>query len=86
MTDIGQVRSGVTCGEGTQTYQVLVDRPDLTADGVVRVRFQDTGADYDPSIADVWTLATLCAPASHPLRTREIRGCGGRMRTDLFTT
>ncbi|WP_308290241.1 family 78 glycoside hydrolase catalytic domain [Mumia sp. zg.B53] len=43
-------------GEGTQTYQVLVDRPDLTADGTVRVRFQDTGADYDPSIADVWSL------------------------------
>ena len=43
-------------GEGAQTYQVLVDRPDLTADGVVRVRFQDTGADYDPSIADVWSL------------------------------
>ncbi|WP_243842820.1 family 78 glycoside hydrolase catalytic domain [Mumia sp. ZJ430] len=43
-------------GAGTQTYQVLVDRPDLTADGVVRVRFQDTGADYDPSIADVWSL------------------------------
>ncbi|KAA1425467.1 Bacterial alpha-L-rhamnosidase [Mumia zhuanghuii] len=43
-------------GAGAQTYQVLVDRPDLTADGVVRVRFQDTGADYDPSIADVWSL------------------------------
>ncbi|MGH1564200.1 family 78 glycoside hydrolase catalytic domain [Mumia sp. DW29H23] len=43
-------------GAGAQTYQVLVDRPDLTADGKVRVRFQDTGADYDPSIADVWSL------------------------------
>ncbi|WP_370616879.1 family 78 glycoside hydrolase catalytic domain [Mumia qirimensis] len=43
-------------GAGKQVYQVLVDRPDLTADGTVRVRFQDTGADYDPSIADVWSV------------------------------
>ncbi|MEN0069768.1 MAG: alpha-L-rhamnosidase C-terminal domain-containing protein, partial [Propionicimonas sp.] len=45
-----------TTGAGTERFQVLVDRPELSADGVVRVRFQDTGADNDPSIADVWSL------------------------------
>jgi hypothetical protein len=45
-------------GEGTVTYQVLVDRPDLTADGSVRVRFAEDadGRNYDPSIADVWSV------------------------------
>jgi alpha-L-rhamnosidase len=41
-------------GAGWLTYQFVVDEPELTADGVVRVRFQDVGEDYDPSIADVW--------------------------------
>jgi alpha-L-rhamnosidase len=27
-----------------------------TADGRVRIRFQDVPGDYDPSIADVWSL------------------------------
>jgi len=45
-------------GEGTVSYQILVDRADLTADGSVRVRFQEDaeGRNYDPSIADVWSL------------------------------
>ncbi|MEV6814325.1 NEW3 domain-containing protein [Micromonospora sp. NPDC051296] len=43
-------------GAGTVTYQFVVDRPDLTADGKVRVRFLDTGEGYDPSIADVWAV------------------------------
>ena len=43
-------------GMGSVSYQFLVDRPALTSDGTVRVRFQDVGADYDPSIADVWSL------------------------------
>ncbi|HYH34642.1 MAG TPA: family 78 glycoside hydrolase catalytic domain [Nocardioides sp.] len=43
-------------GMGSVSYQFLVDRPDLTSDGIVRLRFQDVGADYDPSIADVWSL------------------------------
>ncbi len=43
-------------GAGTVTYQFVVDRPDLTADGKVRVRFLDTGEGYDPSIADVWAI------------------------------
>ena len=45
-------------GEGTVVYQILVDRADLTADGTVRVRFQEDadGRNYDPSIADVWSL------------------------------
>jgi hypothetical protein len=45
-------------GQGTVAYQVLVDRADLTADGTVRVRFQEDadGRNYDPSIADVWSV------------------------------
>ncbi|GIG91471.1 hypothetical protein Pen02_64070 [Plantactinospora endophytica] len=43
-------------GVGTVSYQFVVDRPESTADGVVRVRFQDTGEGYDPSIADAWAL------------------------------
>ncbi len=41
-------------GAGSLSFQFVVDEPELTQDGVARVRFQDTGADYDPSIADVW--------------------------------
>nr|GID87135.1 hypothetical protein Ade03nite_60590 [Actinoplanes derwentensis] len=44
--------------EGTVSYQILVDRADLGADGTVRVRFQEDsgGHNYDPSIADVWSV------------------------------
>jgi len=44
-------------GQGSVSYQFVLDRPDLTKDGVVRMRFQDVDADYDPSIADVWSIA-----------------------------
>jgi hypothetical protein len=44
-------------GQGALTWQFVLDRPDLTKDGVVRLRFQDVDADYDPSIADVWSIA-----------------------------
>ncbi|HTH05380.1 MAG TPA: alpha-L-rhamnosidase C-terminal domain-containing protein, partial [Ilumatobacteraceae bacterium] len=43
-------------GTGTMTYQFLVDDDDITADGTVRLRFQDVDGGYDPSIADVWVL------------------------------
>ena len=43
-------------GQGTMTHQFLVEPSALTADGSVRIRFQDTGADYDPSVADVWVV------------------------------
>ena len=43
-------------GVGTVSYQFVVDRPEATQDGVVRVRFRDMGEGYDPSIADVWTM------------------------------
>jgi alpha-L-rhamnosidase len=45
-------------GEGTVSYQILVERTDLTTDGTVRVRFQEDaeGRNYDPSIADVWSM------------------------------
>ena len=43
-------------GEGTIVHQFVVDPSAATADGTVRMRFQDTGADYDPSVADVWVV------------------------------
>jgi alpha-L-rhamnosidase len=43
-------------GQGTITHQFVVEPSAVTADGTVRVRFQDTGADYDPSVADVWIV------------------------------
>ncbi|GAB3932449.1 alpha-L-rhamnosidase [Micromonospora vulcania] len=48
-------------GPGTVSYQFVVDRPDATRDGVVRVRYQDTGGGYDPSIADVWVTPVPAA-------------------------
>ncbi|WP_431953381.1 family 78 glycoside hydrolase catalytic domain [Actinacidiphila sp. bgisy167] len=43
-------------GQGTVVHQFVVDPSAATSDGTVRLRFQDTGADYDPSIADVWVV------------------------------
>ncbi|WP_438354333.1 family 78 glycoside hydrolase catalytic domain [Microbacterium sp. CJ88] len=43
-------------GEGVMEYQFVVDDPTITADGTVRLRFQDVDGAYDPSIADVWIL------------------------------
>ncbi|MDQ4109728.1 MAG: family 78 glycoside hydrolase catalytic domain [Actinomycetota bacterium] len=43
-------------GQGTMTHQFLVEPSALTADGSVRIRFRDTGVDYDPSVADVWVV------------------------------
>ncbi|UPK75518.1 family 78 glycoside hydrolase catalytic domain [Nocardioidaceae bacterium SCSIO 66511] len=43
-------------GEGTIAYQFVVDEPDASSDGTVRIRFLDTEGDYDPSIADVWVV------------------------------
>ncbi|WP_089020419.1 alpha-L-rhamnosidase-related protein [Micromonospora coriariae] len=48
-------------GAGTVSYQFVVDLPDATGDGVVRVRFRDTGDGYDPSIADVWATPVPAA-------------------------
>ncbi|TBN56436.1 alfa-L-rhamnosidase [Glaciihabitans arcticus] len=43
---------------GTSSYQVLVDDPAaFSTTGTVRVRFLHNSSNYDPSIADVWTLA-----------------------------
>ncbi|MGW0087327.1 family 78 glycoside hydrolase catalytic domain [Streptomyces sp. NPDC003393] len=44
-------------GQGSLSYQFVVDRPDLVGNGVVRLRFQDVGTDYDPSIADLWAIS-----------------------------
>ncbi|MGO4184271.1 family 78 glycoside hydrolase catalytic domain [Paenibacillus sp. TAF43_2] len=43
---------------GIVTYQFVVDDISLTKDGKVTVRFQEDeeGRNYDPSIADVWTM------------------------------
>jgi hypothetical protein len=43
-------------GTGSLSYQFLVEPSAATADGKVRVRFQDVGQDYDPSIADLWSV------------------------------
>ncbi|WP_082008380.1 family 78 glycoside hydrolase catalytic domain [Microbacterium mangrovi] len=43
-------------GAGTATTQFLVDDPAVSADGTVRLRFQDLDGGYDPSIADIWIL------------------------------
>lgn len=45
-------------GGGTVTYQFAVDDPALLESGTVRIRFQEDeeGRNYDPSIADVWTM------------------------------
>ncbi|MFE7224906.1 family 78 glycoside hydrolase catalytic domain [Nocardioides sp. NPDC057577] len=43
-------------GQGTMTHQFLVEPSAQTTDGSVRLRFRDTGADYDPSVADVWVV------------------------------
>ncbi|MFI6962209.1 family 78 glycoside hydrolase catalytic domain [Streptomyces sp. NPDC050255] len=43
-------------GQSTIVHQFVVAPSASTSDGTVRFRFQDTGADYDPSIADVWVL------------------------------
>ncbi|WP_431964763.1 family 78 glycoside hydrolase catalytic domain [Actinacidiphila sp. bgisy160] len=43
-------------GQGTVTHQFVVEPSAGTSDGTVRLRFQDTGGDYDPSIADVWVV------------------------------
>ncbi|WP_226037460.1 family 78 glycoside hydrolase catalytic domain [Aquibacillus saliphilus] len=43
---------------GTVTYQFIVEDLSLTEEGLVTVRFQEDeeGRNYDPSIADVWTI------------------------------
>ena len=43
-------------GQGSLSYQFLVEEPAASADGVATLRFQDVGADYDPSIADLWVI------------------------------
>ncbi|MDX3659609.1 family 78 glycoside hydrolase catalytic domain [Streptomyces sp. ID05-26A] len=46
-------------GNGTVTYQFVVQPSADTADGKVRIRFQDVPGDYDPSIADVWSMSLI---------------------------
>jgi alpha-L-rhamnosidase len=51
-------RENHTTSGGTVTYQFVVDDLSLTQSGNVTVRFQEDeeGRNYDPSIADVWTM------------------------------
>jgi hypothetical protein len=42
---------------GGATYQYVVPPSAANADGKVRIRLQDVLGDYDPSIADVWSVA-----------------------------
>ncbi|HEX7188637.1 MAG TPA: NEW3 domain-containing protein, partial [Actinomycetes bacterium] len=49
-------------GMASLSYQFVVDEAAAVAateDGVVRVRYQDVDADYDPSIADVWATPVM---------------------------
>jgi hypothetical protein len=48
-------------GQGSLSYQFVVEPSAETADGMVRIRFQDVGADYDPSIADLWSVPVAAA-------------------------
>ncbi|QYJ03014.1 family 78 glycoside hydrolase catalytic domain [Nocardioides panacisoli] len=45
-------------GAGARTHQFVVEPSAATADGTVRMRFQDVDGDYDPSVADVWVVPT----------------------------
>lgn len=56
VTVLEQRYARTASGTGTMTYQFLVENADITADGTVRLRFQDVDGGYDPSIADVWIL------------------------------
>ena len=60
-----------TGGLGTEIYQVLVDDPTLLTGDTVTVRFQNNpqGLNYDPSIADVWTLPAPGADTTAPALT-----------------
>ncbi|MEV0489996.1 OmpL47-type beta-barrel domain-containing protein [Streptomyces atratus] len=56
-----QVVEHEAAGMGTETYDLLVDDPEVLAnDGTVRVRYEfPSGPErtFDPSIADLWVLA-----------------------------
>ncbi|MEV0155792.1 family 78 glycoside hydrolase catalytic domain [Micromonospora sp. NPDC050686] len=54
-------------GAGTVSFQFVVDLPEATQDGIVRVRFRDTGEGYDPSIADVWSMPVPARPVAGDL-------------------
>ncbi|MET3806149.1 hypothetical protein ABIB25_003158 [Nakamurella sp. UYEF19] len=58
-------------GLGTEMYQVLVDDPTLLTGDTVTVRFENNpqGLNYDPSIADVWTLPAPGADTTPPTVT-----------------
>ncbi|SDO87085.1 Ig-like domain (group 3) [Nakamurella panacisegetis] len=60
-----------TGGVGTEMYQVLVDDPTLLTGDTVTVRFDNNpqGLNYDPSIADVWTLPAPGADTTAPAVT-----------------
>ncbi|NUT99270.1 MAG: family 78 glycoside hydrolase catalytic domain [Saccharothrix sp.] len=49
-------RNYVQSGAGTVQYEFTVQPSGATADGVVRLRYQDVPGDFDPSIADVWVV------------------------------
>ncbi len=60
-----------TGGVGTEMYQVLVDDPALLTGDTVTVRYDNNpqGLNYDPSIADVWTLPAPGADTTAPTVT-----------------
>ncbi|WP_066039712.1 family 78 glycoside hydrolase catalytic domain [Herbiconiux solani] len=68
-----------TSGMGTEVYQVVVDDPALLTGDTVTVRFQNNpeGRNYDPSIADVWTLPVPAADTVAPVTTASFDDQGG---------
>lgn len=76
-------------GAGSTVYDALVDRPDLTGDGSVRVRFEypvDAAGFFDPSLADLWVLpvpADTQAPDVAAVVTGGTVGDAGWYRSDV---
>lgn len=78
-------------GQGTKTYDALIDDPSvLTGDGgSVRIKFEyplDASGYYDPSIADLWVLGVpddTQAPDASAYVSRGTPGDGGWYRSDV---
>ncbi|NYJ20863.1 hypothetical protein HNR05_002654 [Leifsonia psychrotolerans] len=67
-----------TGGLGTESYQFLVDDPAISATGQVILRFanDESGRNYDPSIADVWVTAPG-ADVTAPVVTADVVALAG---------
>ncbi|WP_022891046.1 family 78 glycoside hydrolase catalytic domain [Agromyces subbeticus] len=75
-----------TGGLGTVAYQFVVDDVALTETGTVRIRFQnnETGRNYDASLADLWSLP-VAADQLAPSVALEALAHGARGNGGWFT-